>query len=154
MLPFLFNDFHLQDCIFLTGLMTTNDEMRTTILTTCNNAQEASLIKGRLENEGIVSMLTNQNFSTLMPQMNGMLGSGVQVIVYDKDLDIAKEILGLEDSKEEVVSCPNCNSTNIATGLAAQNWRKIILAVFSALIVTPLGNIKGKYRCNDCKTEF
>ena len=42
---------------------------------------EATLVKGRLENEGIPCFLTNENFSSLMPHYINMPGSGVHLYV-------------------------------------------------------------------------
>ena len=39
--------------------------MKTVKLITCNDAAQAHIIQGALENEGIESILHNENFSTL-----------------------------------------------------------------------------------------
>lgn len=51
--------------------------MNTIRLTTCNDSFEANLIKDKLENEGIECFLTNENFTSLFPIYNGILGSGI-----------------------------------------------------------------------------
>jgi hypothetical protein len=67
--------------------------MKVIRLMTCKTAFEANLIKGRLENEGIPSFLTGENFTTLMPNFLGSFGSGVQVMVFEKDKEKADEVL-------------------------------------------------------------
>jgi hypothetical protein len=127
--------------------------MTTTILTTCNNVIEANLIKGMLENNGIKCFLTNENFSSLMPHYNGMMGAGVQIIIDEKDMPQAKELL-LSEPKESDLECPSCGSSNVSFGLGS-NWIKKFLAIlFSLFIWMPFGNIKRIYYCQECKTEF
>lgn len=127
--------------------------MTTTILTTCNNPIEANLIKGMLENNEIKCFLTNENFSTLMPHYTDIMGAGVQIIIDEKDMPKAKELL-LSQSKGNALVCPDCGSANVSFGLGS-NWIKKILAVlFSLVIWIPFGNIRSTYYCQDCKTEF
>ncbi len=127
--------------------------MSTTILTTCNNVIEANLIKGMLENNGIKCFLTNENFSSFMPHYYGMMGAGVQIIIEEKDLLQANELL-LSERKENDLVCPSCGSSNVRFGFGS-NWIKKILAVLISLFMwIPFGNIKGIYYCKECKTEF
>ena len=44
--------------------------MKTVILTSCNNSFEAKIIQGNLANEGIESMISNENYTSLYPNMN------------------------------------------------------------------------------------
>lgn len=127
--------------------------MTTTILTTCNNAFEASLVKGMLENNEIKCFLTNENFSTLMPHYSGVMGAGVQIIIDEKDMPKAKELL-LPQSKENVLVCPGCGSLNVSFGLGSNRVKVILAVLFSLFIWIPFGNIKCIYYCQDCKTEF
>lgn len=61
-------------------------------LTTCNSDFEAQLIKGLLESEGIMSMLTNENVTNLYA---GIIASwtGIDIMVREEDLEQAKAIL-------------------------------------------------------------
>lgn len=67
--------------------------MKTVILTSCNNSVEAKLIQGNLANEGIESFTSNENFTSLYPNMNGAMGSGIQIFVFEKDAEQALEII-------------------------------------------------------------
>ncbi len=67
--------------------------MKTVILTSCNNATEAHLIQGNLANEGIESMISNENYTSLYPNMNGAMGSGIQILVNEADAERALAVI-------------------------------------------------------------
>lgn len=126
--------------------------MKVTRLRTCETAFEANLIKGRLKNEGIESFVTNENFSTLMPGFNRMLGSGVQIMVFEKDYNAASAILTQNETEQTL--CPDCKSENISSGFGKNSLKvffAIILSIFSA---QPFNNINTIHTCQDCGKEF
>ncbi|HPT13521.1 MAG TPA: DUF2007 domain-containing protein [Bacteroidales bacterium] len=127
--------------------------MATVILMTCNTIAEAHLVKGMLENHGISSFINNENFSNLMPQFNGMMGAGVQVVVDEADYKQAIELAGLKSENNEL-TCPECHSANIGFGLGTRKAGKIMTIFFSLLSGTPFGNIRNNYYCKDCGAEF
>ena len=127
--------------------------MNTVRLMTCDNAVEANLIKGKLENEDIPCILTNENFSNLMPHYNRIMGAGVQVLVNEEDFNRAMELVNVNPEVHEI-TCPNCNSKNIKVGLGKQKFKKVFAIVVSLLTVIPINNISYSYTCKDCKTEF
>jgi len=120
---------------------------------TIDSLAEAHIIKGRLLNEGIDCFLTNENITNLMPHYNNMLGSGVQIIINEQDIDKAREILKdkIEPNNLEL-ACPNCGSTHIGFG-KGKRFRifNTIIALLSSFLI---GNLKPKYYCNDCNTEI
>jgi hypothetical protein len=122
-------------------------------LTTCNSSIEANLIKNQLENEGIKCFLTNENFSSLMPNYAGILGSGVQVMIDENDRSKAFKIIEEQDKAIEL-KCPNCNSEKIAFGLGLNRVKKLFIIVLSLFMSAPIKNITNTYYCKDCKTEF
>jgi hypothetical protein len=61
--------------------------MNTKRLTTCNNPLEAHMLQGRLEVEGIPSILGGEIMSGY-PPMNG-----VNVFVYEQDWERARDVL-------------------------------------------------------------
>jgi len=67
--------------------------MKTAKVLTCDNHAEAHIMQGRLENEGIACFLTNEISTTLLPQFNNMMGSAVQILVREEDLEKARAIL-------------------------------------------------------------
>ena len=54
--------------------------MKTVKLITCNDAMKAHILQGALENEGIESILHNENFSTLYKScVSSIAGEDIQV---------------------------------------------------------------------------
>lgn len=127
--------------------------MATIRLTTCSNTIDANMIKNILENEGISCFLTNENFTSLMPGYNGMLGSGIQIMIDEKDFENAKKLIENQENTD-VIKCPNCNSDNVVFGLGEKKFKKAIVIILSALFAIPFNNIRNTYYCRDCKTEF
>ncbi len=129
--------------------------MKTVRLMTIDNLAEAYIIKGRLLNEGIDCFLTNENFTTLMPLYNNMLGSGIQIFVNADDIAKARSLLKdkIEPNNTKIV-CPNCGSKNIGLGLGKGKVFKIFNIIIALLALFPIGNLKPRYYCKDCKTEI
>jgi len=122
---------------------------------TCESIAQAYLLKGRLANEGIDSFLTNENFTNLFPLYNNMLGSGIQLMIDEKDEVEAKKILKeyIEPNNVEMI-CPYCGSQNIVLGLGRNKGFKILNMLIAILAFLPLGHIKPKYYCKDCNKEI
>ncbi len=126
--------------------------MKTVTLTTCNDVVEANLIVGRLKNEGIYAFTTNENSTTVMPHYNNMFGAGVQIVVLQQDLQKAKEIIEPDINKK--ILCPECGSDNIKFGLGHNVFKTLFFVILSAISFIPMGNIKTKCICCNCKHEF
>lgn len=127
--------------------------MNTIRLTTCNDSFEASLIKDKLEDEGIECFLTNENFTSLFPNYNGILGSGIQVMIDEKNLERALEIIK-DKQTENVIRCPECNSDQVYSSFGNKPVSKFVAILLSLLIWIPFGNIKSSYSCRNCKSDF
>lgn len=128
--------------------------MNTTKLITCDNTFEAHFIKNQLEENGIKCFLTNENFTNLMPHFNNIMGNGVHVFIFEKDLAQAKEVIKDKLYGEEVNPiCPFCGSDDIRLGLGEKKWLKGFNIFISLLMVIPLGNLKPKYFCKNCHKE-
>ncbi|WP_321479945.1 DUF2007 domain-containing protein [uncultured Bacteroides sp.] len=127
--------------------------MKTVRLTTCENAIQAHLLQGALENEGIKSILHNENFSTLLPGYANIMGAGVQVLVMENDLEESLQVLS-RNIPQEKKYCPFCGSEKISTSLGKLKISKIFFSLLSALGGTPLGNIRTVYKCGNCQKEF
>jgi hypothetical protein len=67
--------------------------MRFINLCTVDNSYEANFIKEDLALGGIACIVTNENFTSLMPHMNGILGSGIQILVDKDNLETARQII-------------------------------------------------------------
>ncbi len=72
--------------------------MRTVRLTTCNTSFEAHLLKTALEAKGIPSALHNENMTNLY---GGLISAftGVDIFVYEGDLERAKQIINQTDNQ-------------------------------------------------------
>jgi hypothetical protein len=117
------------------------------------NLQEAHLVAGRLKNEGIECFLKNENFGTLMPHYANILGSGIDLMIKEADMEDVKGLLkDYFEPKNDI--CPACGSINIKSGLGKNKNSKWFLVIISLIAALPFGNIKLKNNCKDCKTEF
>lgn len=82
--------------------------MKTVKLITCNDAMKAHILQGALENEGIESILHNENFSTLYKSCVSSI-AGVDILVADDDYEKAVQVLRDNQSwPEELTLCPYC----------------------------------------------
>jgi hypothetical protein len=124
-------------------------------LISCDTAVEAYLIKGKLNNEGIECFITNENSSTLMPYYNHMLGFSVQVMIDEADLERARELVKdkLEPDNKAII-CPYYGSDKIGLGLGKHKAMKLFNIFATLLAFIPLGNLKPKYYCKQCKEEI
>lgn len=128
--------------------------MKTIKLTTCNSIQEANIIKGHLANEGIYSIITNENFTNLMPHYNGVMGAGVQILINESDYAQACNLIQQDRNSNSEIIYPFCNSKNVRFGLGSKKTHKIVQIILSLIMAIPLGNIKNTYYCIDCHSDF
>lgn len=66
--------------------------MKTVKLITCDDAFQAHVIKGALENEGIASVLHNENMSVVYRGYGSSI-AGVDIFVYEDDYENALRLL-------------------------------------------------------------
>ncbi|HHT23678.1 MAG TPA: DUF2007 domain-containing protein [Bacteroidales bacterium] len=125
--------------------------MKTVILTSCNNSVEAKLIQGNLANEGIDSIISNENYTSLYPNMNGAMGSGIQILVNEADAERALKVINANDRS---VHCTSCNSADV-TQQPKKNMLKVVgIMIISLFSSSAFGNVKQKYHCNNCGADF
>ena len=131
------------------------DKTKTIRLITCDSIVDAYFIKNRLNNEGIECFLTNQNFTSLLPNFYNLFGSGVQVFVMESDYEKSKELVKdkLEPEHVEKV-CPFCGSKDIRVGFGKHKILKIFNILLAILIAIPIGNVRVRYYCKTCKEEI
>ncbi|MEL5896037.1 DUF2007 domain-containing protein [Bacteroides sp. GD17] len=129
--------------------------MKTVKLITCNDAFQAHVIQGALENEGITSILHNENMSGVM---RGYISdiAGVDVLVYEDDYDNALRLLEQNQMiPEQLKYCPHCGSDDIKLVLKKKHrGRAIMAAIMSALSAAPPGTEHWEYVCNKCNARF
>jgi hypothetical protein len=124
--------------------------MELTLIKTCPGDAEAHLIRTKLESEGITCFLFNEHFSNLIPAYYQMMGSGIQIRVPSDQADAARQVIETM-YPSRIVACPNCQSQRI------KSWEaKHRLALISFLLILPtlIGNLFGRYTCQDCGTVF
>lgn len=129
--------------------------MKTVKLITCDDAAQAHIIQGALENEGIPSLLHNENMSTLF---RGYVTdvAGVDLLVDEADYDAAVSLLEQNQMiPEQLRYCPSCGSSDIHFGLKKKHrFRAIMAAIASMLAAAPPGNNHWEYVCKVCGTKF
>lgn len=124
--------------------------MKTSVLTTLDDAISANLMRTKLESEGIPCYLTNENITTLLPPMYNILGSGIQVIVPTDQLQEARIVSGINNQQ---LQCPNCGSTNLVNQMFKRK-NKYLIALMAIFLILPVGNLLNNFTCIDCKHSF
>lgn len=86
--------------------------MKTVKLITCSDAAQAHIIQGALENEGISSLLHNENMSTLL---RGYINdiAGVDVLVDEADYEAAVRLLEQNEMIPDIKILPFLGSPDI-----------------------------------------
>lgn len=125
--------------------------MKTVILTSCNNSTGAELIRGNLANEGIASFVSNENYTSLYPNMNGAMGSGIQIFVNEADAERAMKVINGNDRS---VYCTSCNSADVNQIVSKNLLKSAAILIWSFFTSSPFGNVKAKYHCNACGADF
>lgn len=129
--------------------------MKTVRLITCNDAAQAHIIQGALENEGIESVLHNENVSTLL---RGYIQNiaGVDILVMESDYEAAVRLLQQNQMlPEELRYCPFCGASDIKFVLKKENrWRAIFATIASMLAAVPPGSNHWEYVCGACGQKF
>lgn len=129
--------------------------MKTIKLITCNDAIQAHIIQGALANEGIESLLHNENMSTLLRGYVRDI-SGVDVLVTDCDYEAAVRLLQQNQMiPEEQKFCPFCGSDQMRFVLKKEHRIKAIgAAIASMLAGVPPGDNHWEYICSHCGKAF
>lgn len=134
--------------------------MKTVKLMTCNDAATAHILQGALENEGVDSVLHNENFSSLMKSCISNI-AGVDIFVMEEDYDRAVQVLKNNQSwAEDLTLCPYCGSNDIKMSLKkGQRMRAVgaaamsMWALMSCAPASP-GNNHWEYVCKQCNRTF
>jgi len=74
--------------------------MKFALLTTFDNYMDAHIVQGRLEEQGIRCWLKDEHTLTINPLWSNALG-GIKLMVYEEQLERAREILNSPPSPEE-----------------------------------------------------
>ena len=129
--------------------------MKTVRLITCDGAFQARLIQGALENEGIASVLHNENTSNILRGFTPTI-SGVDIFVYEDDYERAMALLERNQMiPDQLKYCPCCHSPYIKFVLKkSHSFRAFMAAIFSILAGAPPGTTHWEYVCKDCGAHF
>ena len=127
---------------------------------TFNSGIEAHIIKNRLESEGITCFIRDENIVTVNPLYNFAVG-GVKLDVLETDVEKALSILAeieevpYTDHEDEVIHCPQCNSSELYANFVSMKDVRGILSAITAffLSVFPI-YYNSVYKCKHCDHEF
>lgn len=76
-------------------------------------------------------------------------------MVSEADYDKAKDILIVKENEKQILTCPHCGSSNLGYGMGGKKrLGDRLLILFSLMFAIPMGNIKNKHYCKDCKENF
>lgn len=125
-----------------------------------DNPIDANMLKSKLESEGINCFLFDESTVTLDPLLSNAVG-GIKLKINKADTERVKELLNqiegnpYMDDNNKVITCPNCNSSNIITGFKSF---KGIAGIFSLLLsllmmIYPF-HFNNVYKCKNCNSEF
>lgn len=127
---------------------------------TYDNSIQAHLMKSKLENEGIICYIFDENMVSYNPIYNIALG-GIKLKINEQDLNKASDIINvinklkLTDENDEIIKCPKCNSEELYTGYKSMKDAKGILSIIVSAIfmVFPI-YYKTLNKCKSCGNEF
>jgi transposase-like protein len=118
-----------------------------------------SVLKSRLESEGIECRLKNELTTQVMNHIPSFL---VELQVPESDVEHVREILIASGEKSEMktkIICPICSSEKIKMKLSLKKRVQVFFSVVAvALFMSNLPMDKvfkdARYRCLDCGNEF
>lgn len=130
------------------------------LLKTYSSSFDAHFAKGKLEDAGISSYLFDENTVTLYFFYDNALG-GIKLMVEDKDLVAAKEVLFSQVEEENISSlqtnqCPFCKSTNVESDLKGlRSIKSMVAYLFTCILFQVYPVITDKVCiCKDCNRSF
>lgn len=105
---------------------------------------DAVIIKGKLEAEGIVVFLKDENTINSYSMVSNAIG-GVRLQVYSRDMERAKQIFDeirsyATDDFGKLIVCPNCKATRSEIYYSRRNLFFKLFPFFES----------KKYRCMQC----
>jgi len=109
---------------------------------TFDHSVDAYLYKAKLEHEGILCFLFDENMSSIYTSLVG----GIKLKIKEQDWEKAKSVL-LEMGDELIRICPQCFSINVqAKSDEQKNWKDF----FKELSLKKV----NAWKCLDCTQEF
>lgn len=126
--------------------------MQTVILTSCQDVVEAKIVQDKLALQGVYSFLSNENYTSLYPHMNGAMGSGIQIFINSEDREKALQVLGKKSAKS--LACPRCHATDVRLVPPTSVWGKIKHLWIGIIAAIRLHSVGTDYHCPNCGNDF
>ncbi|WP_316835889.1 DUF2007 domain-containing protein [Pedobacter nutrimenti] len=130
------------------------------VFETFYNPIEANIVKARLMDAGIQCFLSDENTITINPLYTQALG-GVKLHLFERDADLARNILGETTAALEVheedgqgETCPNCGSPHVGYVQATKKRFNIVTTVVSLLLLVYPFHARKVHHCFDCLYEY
>lgn len=127
---------------------------------TFDNSLEAHLLKAKLESEGIVSYLFDENMITMNLFYNITLG-GIKLKINALDVEKANQIIHEIEKKQfisddnRVISCPNCHSNDLyADFKSLKSFKGFLSFFFAFMLFTYPIYFQRVFKCKNCDFEF
>jgi hypothetical protein len=119
---------------------------------------EAIIYKGKLESEGIVVFMRDNNTVDANPLYSNAIG-GVKLFVSRDDYLTAKDIISQVsqyslDDNNKLLKCPNCGAEQIDMVTSIKDFKSLSIYIFSLFLGSLPFYSKHKYKCNMCNFEF
>lgn len=122
-------------------------------------SSEASIVKGRLEAEGIEVFMADSLTIDTDPLVSNAIGG---VKLYVNTLQVTKAAGVLDqisrysvDDDGNLIVCPGCGSQRAELFTTIKNKKSLVAFIFGAgLLGTLPFYAKYMYRCNNCNHEF
>ncbi len=118
------------------------------------NYIDANIVLGRLEEDGIICWLKDENTVTIDPILSNAIG-GIKLMVAESQVERAREILqGIQELQGELNRCPKCGSNNvqlISSPRKAINWLSSIVTFLMGSYAVAVDKTN---HCFDCDHEF
>jgi DNA-directed RNA polymerase subunit RPC12/RpoP len=134
--------------------------MKLITLKAFDTAIEAYILKNKLEGEGVMCYIFDENIVTLNPMLNFAVGGirlQVETVDYNKAMGILAELneQPYTDNENQIIKCPKCGSHRFYSDFKSMKDPKGFFAMLAAFIfsVFPLYS-KSVNKCKDCNTEF
>lgn len=134
--------------------------MKLVTLKTFENSIEANLLRSKLESEGILCFLFDENMVSLNPLYNITLG-GIKLKIREADAQKALQIIEevettpFTDEQDRQVQCPNCRSTQLYSDFkSVRDITGILTFIVSLLFFVFPFYYKSVYKCRQCGAEF
>ena len=129
------------------------------VLQRFDNYLQANTVKSRLESQGIECFLSDEKVNPLRNSFYIKTSKGVRLHVYEKDKELSKIILKLDESlkpdhEDGLITCPHCSSLNVSFSTGIRKRLSFPKKISVAMLKIYPFRAKKLYHCFDCGFEF